>query len=573
MEQHFVLIAVNNGDYIQAIFDHCLAENLTRVMYPTNGNTIDIIENRLKQEYFLCSASLQDILRRFRQTKSVQLDDGRVDFFQFPFKTVIQLNNTYSAWVIPELLRIFLDVENMSWDMAWTITKKTCAFTSHNIFAQTTENWPIALIEKVLPRHMEILYQINFFHLESLKEAFVMNLDRAYGLSCISKEHFDMAAVAVLGSFAINGVSKFHSNYLRTEIFSKFYELEPEKYLNITNGITQRRWLFLCNPSLSNVITEKIGDKWPVQAEKLESLKKLCRDNNFMRAIAKAKQENKTKLVEMIEKKYGLNIDPLSLFDMQVHHIAEYKRQLLGCLYMITMLNRIKYDSSYAVRQPRTMFVGGKAEPGDHIAKKILKLTAAIACAINKDPQLDPYLKVVMLENYSVSLAEEIIPAADLSQHLSLPGTEASGTSHIKFMMNGALLLVSFDGGRHEVINEIGKENIFTFGMTLDQIETFVEKGYYPMDIYRTNAPVKQCLDQIRGGFFSPENVNEFNDLVESLLREDKYFVLADYDDYVKAQDLAAETFQVSFVEVFITFLFLITFNVCFCRIRKNGMR
>lgn len=514
-------------------------------MYPSNGNTLEIMENRLKQEYFLCSATLQDILRRFRSTKSVQLENGRVDFNQFSSKAIIQLNNTYSAWVIPELLRILLDVENMSWEMAWAIVKKSCAFTSHNILTHTIEKWPISLIEKVLPRHMEILYQINFFHLESLKEAFVTNIDKAYGLSCISNEYFDMAAVAVLGSFIINGVSKFHSNNLRTNTFAKFYELEPEKYINISNGITQRRWLFLCNPSLSNVITEKIGDKWPVQPEKLDSLKKFCRDNNFIRAVSKAKQENKTKLVEMIQKKYNIDIDPASLFDMQVHHIAEHKRQILNCLYLITMLNRIKFDSNCTVRYPRTVFVGGKAEPGDRISKHILKLTVAVANAINKDPQLDAYLKVVVLENYSVSLAEEIIPAADISQHLTMPGTEASGTSHIKFMMNGALLLASVDGARSEVISELGKENIFTFGKTLEQLDVMREKGYDPMDIYRTNVGVKQCLDQIRGGFFSPENVNEYNDLVERLMTEDKYFVLADYDEYVNAQDLVAQTFQV----------------------------
>lgn len=538
--------AVNNGDYIQAIFDRCLAENLTRVMYPSNGNTVDIMENRLKQEFFLCSASLQDILRRFRSSPAAQSDDGRVDFLQLPHKAIVQLNNTYSAWVIPELLRILLDVENLSWEQAWGIVTKCCAFTSHHMFTYTTEKWPIELIEKVLPRHMEILYQINFFHLESLKETFIAHLCTVSGYSCIADEHFDMAAVAVLGSTRINGVSKAHSNYLRTDTFAKFYLLEPEKYFSITNGITQRRWLFLCNPSLSNVITDKIGDKWPAQPERLDALRKLCRDHNFVRAVAKAKQDNKTKLVEQIQDKYGLAIDPLSLFDMQVHHIAEHKRQLLNCLYLITMLNRIKYDSGYGQRQPRTVFVGGKAEPGDRVGKQVLKLTAAIATAINKDPQLDAYLKVVVLENYSVSLAEEIVPAADVSQHLTLPGTEASGTSHIKFMMNGALMLATIDGARSEVISEVGRDNVFTFGMNREQVGDLRERGYCPMDVYRANAGVKQCLDQIRGGFFSPEDVNEFSGLVERLLTDDTYFVLADYDAYVSAQDLVAETFQVS---------------------------
>lgn len=522
-----------------------MAENLTRVMYPSSEDTPENRETRLKQEYFLCSASLQDILRRYKSSKSLD-DRNRIDLNRIPEKTIIQLNNTYSAWVIPEFLRILIDVEHLKWDAAWKIVKNACAFTSHNIISQTLDKWPIRLIEKVLPRHMEILNQINFFHLENLKEAFVTNLDKAYGLSCISGEYFDMAAIAVLSSSTVNGVSKFHSYHLKTETFSKFYELEPEKYLNITNGVTTRRWLFLCNPSLSNVISEKIGDKWPVQAEKLESLKKLCRDNNFMRAVAKAKQDNKAKLVESIEKKYKINVDQFSLFDMQVHRIHAHKRQLLNCLYLITMFNRIKFDKTYDLTRSRTVFFGGKVEPGDRIGKEILKLISAIAVVINNDPQLDGYLKVILLENYSVSLAEDIIPCADLSQHLTVPGSEASGTSHMKFMLNGALLLATIDGAMSEIASEIGRDNMFVFGMSLDQMQALQEKGYKPMEIYNKTPALKQCLDQIRSGFFTPTNVTEFKDLVDRLLTDDKHFLLADYSDYVNAQDSLSEVFEVS---------------------------
>ncbi|XP_055303001.1 glycogen phosphorylase-like isoform X1 [Sitodiplosis mosellana] len=540
----FKLKLFNNGDYIQAIFDRCLAENITRVMYPTAANTTENQEIRLKQEYFLCSASLQDIIARYKSSKVAQTDTGRTDYNNFAEKNIIQLNNTYSAWVIPELMRHLIDVEHYSWTSAWKIVRQSCAFTSHNILSETLEKWPVDLIQKVLPRHMEILYQINFFHLENLKETFCVNLDSVYGLSCISNECFDMATLAVLGSCAINGVSKFHSNYLKNVTFSRLYELEPEKFLNITNGITPRRWLFLCNPTLSNVISEKLGDKWPVQSEKLESLRKLCRDNNFMRAVSKAKEDNKLKLAETIHKKYGIMIDPYSLFDVQVHRVHEYKRQWLNILHIVTLYNRIKYNKNYLSKTRRTVFIGGKAEPGDAIGKSIIKLITSIAKMINDCPAIDGKLKVIVLENYGVTVAEEIIPCADLSQHLTLPGSEASGTSHIKFMLNGALIIATLDGATLEIVNEVGHVNMFIFGMNFDERKALQSKKYDPMEVYRSNADLKQCLDQIRNGYFSPGNLDEFTDLVDRLLAEDKYFILADYEDYVHTQDLVSATYE-----------------------------
>lgn len=369
-------------------------------MYPTAKHTPDNRENRLKQQFFLCSASLQDILRRFKSSNTSQNPENKVNFTQFTEKNIIQLNNTYSTWVIPELMRIFIDIEHLSWDFAWKIVKNSCAFTSHNIFSETLEKWPINLIEKVLPRHMEILYQINFFHLERLKEAFATNLDKAYGLSCISNECFDMATLAVLGTCAVNGVSKFHTDFLKTKTFAKLYELEPEKFFNITNGITPRRWLLLCNQVLSNVITERIGDKWPMQLEQLDQLKKLCRDTHFTRAVATAKQDNKIQFVEYIRKKYDINIDPYSLFDVQVHHVNEVKRQLLNCLHIITLFNRIKYDKIFDTKINRTVFIGGKTEPGDRNGKEILKLMSTVASTVNNDPVIGDRLKVVVLEDY-----------------------------------------------------------------------------------------------------------------------------------------------------------------------------
>lgn len=527
-------------------------------MYPTAANTPENQELRLKQEYFLCAASLQDIIARYKSSKTSHTDTGRTDFTHFTEKTIIQLNNTYSAWVIPEFMRILVDIEHLSWKKAWKIVKNSCAFTSHNILSSTFEKWPIDLIQKLLPRHMEILYQINFFHLEMLKETFSVSRDTVYEMTCIKNDTFDMATLAVLGSCAVNGVSKFHSNYLKTVTFSRLYELEAEKFLNITNGITPRRWLFLCNPTLSNVISEKLGEKWPVQLDKLESLRKLCRDNNFMRAISKAKEDNKMKLVETINKKYGIEINPFSLFDVQVHRVHEYKRQLLNVLHIVTLFNRIKYDRNYSSKRSRTIFVGGKAEPGDKIGKSIIKLIASIAQVVNEDPTIDGRLKLIVLENYGVTVAEEIIPCADVSQHLTLPGSEASGTSHMKFMLNGALIIATLDGATLEVANEVGHANMFIFGMNFDERNELEAKGYCPMEIYRQNSELKQCLDQIRNGYFSPRDLNEFTGLVDQLLTDDKYYILADYENYIRAQDLVTITYE---VEISMLFLQLICFK------------
>lgn len=348
-------------------------------MYPSSENTIENREIRLKQEYFLCSASLQDIFRRHKSSKSAQRPNGRIDYTYFAEKNIIQLNNSFSAWIIPEFMRILVDIEQLSWETTWKITTKSCAFTSHNILSDVLEKWPISLIEKVLPRHMEILYQINFFHLERVKDAFASNLDKAYGLSCISKDDFNMTTLSVLGSCVINGVSKFHTNHLKKKTFRELCELEPEKFINITNGVTPRRWLYLCNPILSSIITEKLGDKWPVQIDKLELLKKLCGDNSFSRSISTAKYDNKVKLSESIHSRYNIDIDPNSLFDVQVHRIDEYKRQLLNCLHVVTLFNKIKTDYKPQKRKPRTVFIGGKAQPGDQQAKEIIKLISAIA--------------------------------------------------------------------------------------------------------------------------------------------------------------------------------------------------
>lgn len=540
---------VNGGDYIQAILDRCLAENITRLLYPNNEDASENREVRLKQEYFLCAASLGDIIRRFKSSKSAaRKHSGRTDFTRFAEKNAIQLNDTPSALIIPELMRILVDIEKLPWDEAWRITRATCSVTIHSILPETLEKWPITMIEKLLPRHMEIIYQINLEHLERAKAAYAPDLEKAYNLTCIrggGARLIDMAYLSIIGSHAVNGVSKMHSNTLQVSEFKDLYEFESEKFQNKTNGITPRRWLFLCNPILSNVISERIGEKWTIQLEKLEALKKWSKHHGFQMAVAKAKHDNKMKLAEIVEEIYGITINPASLYDVQMQHFHGYKRQLLNCLHIVTLYNQIKCDPNLRMT-PRTVVIGGKAEPGYYVGKQIIKLICSIANYVNNDPIVSDKLIVIFMQNYGVTLAEQIVPCADLSQQLSLAGTHAAGTSCMKFALNGALTIGSRDGITAELAEEIGSENMFTFGMTADEANALKAKGNHnPMEYYNKNANLKLCLDQIRNGYFSPLNPNEFRAFVDDLLKNDKYFVLADYEDYMRAQKLASGTFAV----------------------------
>lgn len=544
------IFAVNGGDYIQAILDRCLAENITRLLYPNTESVSENRDIRLKQEYFLCAASLCDIIRRYKSSKcAARKNGGRIDFSRFAEKNAIQLNDTPSALVIPELMRLLIDIENLPWAEAWRITRETCALTIHSILPETLEKWPISLIEKLLPRHMDIIYRINLENLERAKAVYAPDLDKAYNLSCIrggEARLIDMAYLSIIGSHAVNGVSKMHSSALQLETFNDFYQFETDKFQNKTNGITPRRWLFLCNPILSNVISERIGEKWPMQLDKLEALKKLSKHHGFQMAVAKAKQDNKTKLAEIVDKLYGITINPASLYDVQMQRIHEYKRQLLNCLHIVSLFNKIKCQPNLPMT-PRTILIGGKAEPGYYVGKQIIKLICSIANYVNNDPIVGEKLKVVFMQNYGVTLAEQIVPCADLSQQLSLAGTQATGTSCMKFALNGAITIGTLDGINTELAEEIGQENMFFFGMTAKKVNEFRANGNYnPMEYYNKNAKLRLCLDQIRNGYFSPRNPNEFRAFVDDLLKTDKYFVLADYEDYMKAQKLVSDTFEVS---------------------------
>ncbi|EDX03405.1 GD23132 [Drosophila simulans] len=472
----FNLKFFNDGDYIQAVLDRNLAENISRVLYP-NDNFFEGKELRLKQEYFMCAATLQDIIRRYKASKFGSREAVRNTFDHFPDK---------------------------------------------------------------------IIYHINFLHMENVKKKFPDDLDRMRRMSMVEEDgekRINMAHLSIVGSHAVNGVAAIHSQILKDSLFHDFYEMEPQKFQNKTNGITPRRWLLLCNPGLSDLIAEKIGDEWPVHLDQLVALKKWAKDPNFQRNVARVKQENKLKLAAILEKDYGVKINPSSMFDIQVKRIHEYKRQLLNCLHIITLYNRIKKDPT-ANFTPRTIMIGGKAAPGYYVAKQIIKLICAVGNVVNNDPIVGDKLKVIFLENYRVTLAEKIMPAADLSEQISTAGTEASGTGNMKFQLNGALTIGTLDGANVEMAEEMGLDNIFIFGMTVDEVEALKKKGYNAYDYYNANPEVKQVIDQIQGGFFSPGNPNEFKNIADILLKYDHYYLLADYEAYIKAQDLVSKTYQ-----------------------------
>jgi starch phosphorylase len=432
----FNLRFFNDGDYIQAVCDRNNAENITRVLYP-NDNVTEGKDLRLKQEYFLCAATLQDIIRRFKTSKFGCREEIRHDFNTFPDKVAIQLNDTHPSLSVPELMRILLDQEGLSWDQAWAITQRTCAYTNHTLLPEAIERWPVDRLGVMLPRHLEIIYEINYRHLKNVEAKFPGDMDRLRRMSLIEEDgvkRVNMGYLCVVGSHAVNGVAEIHSHLVKTTLFKDFYELTPEKFQNKTNGITPRRWLLLCNPSLSDTIVDKIGNDWISDLSKLRNLEQYINNETFIRDIYKVKQENKMKFAQYLEEHYKVKVDPGAMFDMQVKRIHEYKRQLLNVLHVITLYNRIRKNPNGKFN-PRVVMIGGKAAPGYHMAKKIIKLINNVASIINNDPIVKDRLKLLFLENYRVSLAEKIIPAADLSEQISLAGTEASGTGNMKFMV------------------------------------------------------------------------------------------------------------------------------------------
>ncbi|KAG7516456.1 glycogen phosphorylase, muscle form [Solea senegalensis] len=541
----FNLKDFNVGGYIQAVLDRNLAENISRVLYP-NDNFFEGKELRLKQEYFVVSATLQDIIRRFKVSKFGSREVVRTDFNKLPDKVAIQLNDTHPAMAIPELMRVLVDEEKLTWDNAWDVCVRTCAYTNHTVLPEALERWPVDLFAHLLPRHLEIVYEINRRHLERVAAKYPGDSGRLCRMSLIEEggqKRINMAHLCIVGSHAVNGVAQIHSDILKATIFKDFYEMEPHKFQNKTNGITPRRWLVMCNPGLAEVIAERIGEEFIRDLDQLQHLRKYVNDEAFIRDVAKVKQENKLKFAVHLEEHYKVKINPNSMFDVQVKRIHEYKRQLLNCLHIITYYNRIKKEPNKQWT-PRTVMIGGKAAPGYHTAKMIIRLITAIGEVINYDPVVGDRLKVIFLENYRVTLAERAIPASDLSEQISTAGTEASGTGNMKFMLNGALTIGTMDGANVEMAEEAGEGNLFIFGMRVDDVDALDQRGYHAEDYYNRLPELKQAIDQIAGGYFSPKQPDLFKEIVNMLMHHDRFKVFADYEDYIKCQEKVNELYR-----------------------------
>uniref|UniRef100_A0A9J8D429 Alpha-1,4 glucan phosphorylase n=1 Tax=Cyprinus carpio carpio TaxID=630221 RepID=A0A9J8D429_CYPCA len=503
-------------------------------------------ELRLKQEYFVVAATLQDIIRRFKSSKFGCRDPVRTSFEAFSEKVAIQLNDTHPALAIPELMRILVDIERLDWEKAWEITTKTCAYTNHTVLPEALERWPIYMFEKLLPRHLQIIYEINQRHLDRVAALYPGDSDRLCRMSLIEEgnpKRINMAHLCVVGSHAVNGVARIHSDIVKTTVFKDFCDIEPEKFQNKTNGITPRRWLLLCNPGLADIIAEKIGEEFLTDLFQLRKLLDFVDDSVFIRDVANVKQENKLKFAAYLESEYKVNINPESIFDIQVKRIHEYKRQLLNCLHVITLYNRIKKEPNKKF-VPRTVMIGGKAAPGYHMAKMIIKLFTSVGEVVNHDPVVGDRLKVIFLENYRVSLAEKVIPAADLSEQISTAGTEASGTGNMKFMLNGALTIGTMDGANVEMAEEAGEENLFIFGMRVEDVEAMDKKGYNAREYYERLPELKQVIDQISAGYFSPKEPELFKDMVNMLMNHDRFKVFADYEAYIRCQEKVNELYR-----------------------------
>ena len=537
--REFDLEYFNHGDYEKAVSDKARSETISKVLYP-NDNVFIGKELRLRQEYFFVSATIQDIIRRYAKNRA----SGH-EFRSFPDKVAIQLNDTHPAIGIPELMRIFLDEENLGWDEAWDITVRTFAYTNHTILPEALEKWPVSLFQQVLPRHIQIIYEINRRFLAEVGLRFPGDDARLGDMSIIEEgpeKRIRMAHLAIVGSHSVNGVSALHSDILATEMFRNFNEMWPGKFSNKTNGITQRRWLRLCNPSLSELITCAIGDRWVTDLYELKKLIPLADDPSFREQWRAARQKNKDRLARYIHQHQKIVVSPESLFDGHVKRIHEYKRQLLNALHVISLYKRIK-DNPEEDMVPRTVLFAGKAAPGYFMAKLIIKLITSIADTINSDPAVGDRLKVVFIENYSVSLAEIIVPAVDLSEQISTAGTEASGTGNMKFALNGAVTIGTLDGANIEIMEEVGKENIFICGHTAQEIGD-LRAGYDPFGYYAADSELKAVIDMISSGFFSPCEPELFRPLTGSLLGRDSYMVLADFASYAECQRKVSQVYR-----------------------------
>jgi starch phosphorylase len=535
--ESFDFAVFNSGDYYGAVNQKVTSENLSKVLYP-NDEQLRGKELRLEQQYFFVSCSLQDMLRILSLQK--------LPLEKFHEKFAVQLNDTHPAIAIAELMRLLVDEYVMPWADAWAVTCKTFAYTNHTLLPEALERWPIEVFGRILPRHLEIIYEINARFLDEVRIRFLGDEARIARLSLIDESgerYVRMAHLACVGSHAINGVAELHSELLKTDVLKDFYELWPEKFSNKTNGVTPRRWMLLSNPQLSELITEHIGDGWVKDLSRLKALEPLVEDAAFRARWREIKQHNKRSLAALAREQTGIAIDPASIFDVLVKRIHEYKRQHLKVLHIVSLYHGIKSNPGIDV-EPRTFIFGGKAAPGYTMAKLMIKLINSVGDVVNRDPDVRDRLKVVFLPNFNVTNGQRVYPAADLSEQISTAGKEASGTGNMKFSMNGALTIGTLDGANIEIRDEVGADNFFLFGLSTPEVYALKARGYRPLDYYESNQQLRDVIDLIRSGFFSKGDADLFRPLIDGLLYHDPYMLLADFQSYVECQKRVSEAYR-----------------------------
>ncbi len=535
--ESFDFQAFNQGDYYRAVEEKLVSENISKVLYP-NDEPLQGKKLRLAQQYFFVSCSLQDLIRRYLRV------GGRLETFSSKF--AVQLNDTHPSIGVAELMRLLVDEHGMEWGQAWEITQNTFAYTNHTLLPEALEKWTLSLFAELLPRHLEIIYEINQRFLDQVRIRYPGDQGKIDALSLIDESgdrFIRMAHLASVGSHAINGVAALHSELLKKDVLRDFYELSPEKFSNKTNGVTPRRWIVLNNSRLAQLITEKIGNNWIKNLDELRKLEAFVDDPQFRHCWHQIKQAIKQDLATRIEQQQGLKLDVESLFDVQVKRIHEYKRQHLNVLHIITLYNRLKQNPNLEIT-PRTFFFGGKAAPGYFMAKLIIKLINSVGEVVNNDPIVGDRLKVVFIPDFNVTNSQGVYPAADLSEQISTAGKEASGTGNMKFSLNGALTIGTLDGANVEIQEEVGAENFFLFGLTTDQVYATKARGYNPWDYYNGNGELKQVIDLINSGLFSHGDTGLFRPLVDNLLSDDPYLLLADYQSYIDCQERVSQAYR-----------------------------
>jgi glycogen phosphorylase len=534
--ESFDFAIFNSGDYYGAVNQKVASENLSKVLYP-NDDQARGKELRLEQQYFFVSCSLQDMLRILRTQK--------LSLQKFHEKFAVQLNDTHPAIAIAELMRLLVDEALLPWAEAWKVCSKTFAYTNHTLLPEALERWPLEMFGRVLPRHLEIIFEINAQFLEEVRIRFLGDEARIVRMSLIDESgerYVRMAHLACVGSHAINGVAALHTELLKRDVLKDFYEMWPQKFSNKTNGVTPRRWMVLSNPNLSDLITEHIGEGWIKDLSQLKRLEPLAEDAGFRARWRAIKHSNKQGFAALALQRTGIVIDPTSMFDILVKRIHEYKRQHLQVLHIVSLYHGIKSNPAIQL-QPRTFIFGGKAAPGYHLAKLMIKLITAVGDVVNRDPDVKDRLKVVFLPNFNVTNGQRIYPAADLSEQISTAGKEASGTGNMKFSMNGALTIGTLDGANIEIREEVGAENFFLFGLSAQEVYALKAQGYRPMDYYNANQGLRDVIDLIRSGFFSRGDTELFRPLIDGLLYHDPYLLLADFASYIACQSLVSAAY------------------------------